>query len=170
MSAPASRTPEGGYIGAPIPRREDARLLTGRGTFVDDLEMPGVLHAAMVRSPHAHARVRRIDAEAARAMPGVRAVVTAADIADIQKPWPVRIPSPVPGTTVRHGPHHTLPVDKVRHAGEVVAAVVADSRALAEDACDRVRVEYETLPVVATVEADMRAQTPKVAIAMCTGK
>ena len=60
MSA-ASRTPEGGYIGAPIPRREDARLLTGRGTFVDDLEMPGVAHAAMVRSPHAHARVRRID-------------------------------------------------------------------------------------------------------------
>jgi len=63
---PASRTPEGGYIGAAIPRREDARLLTGRGTFVDDLEMPGVVHAAMVRSPHAHARVRRVDAAAIR--------------------------------------------------------------------------------------------------------
>jgi carbon-monoxide dehydrogenase large subunit len=130
----AVRTPEGGCIGAPIPRREDARLLTGRGTFVDDLEMPGVAHAAMLRSPHAHARVRRIDVTAALALPGVLAVITADDIADIQKPWPARMPSPVPGTAVRHGVRHTLPRDKVRHAGEVVAAVVAESRALAEDA------------------------------------
>src|SRR5262249_42881366 len=144
MSAPAFRTPEGGYIGAPLPRREDARLLTGRGTFVDDLEMPGVVHAAMVRSPHAHARIVRVDAEAARALPGGLPVVTAADIADIQKPWPARIPSPVPGTTLRHGAHYTLPPQKVSHVGEVVAAVVAESRALAEDACDLVRVEYET--------------------------
>ena len=98
----------------------------------------------MVRSPHAHARVRRIDAAAALALPGVLAVVTAADIADIQKPWPARMPSPVPGTTVRHGVRHTLPVAKVRHVGEVVAAVVAESRALAEDARDLVEVEYET--------------------------
>ena len=128
-SVRATRRAQGGYIGAPIPRREDARLLTGRGTFVDDLEMPGVAHAAMVRSPHAHARVRRIDTTAARALPGVLAVVTAADIADIQKPWPARMPSPVPGTAVRHGVRHTLPRDKVRHVGEVVAAVVAESRA-----------------------------------------
>ncbi len=158
MTAPASRpaaarTPKGGYIGAPIPRREDARLLTGRGTFVDDLEMPGVAHAAMVRSPHAHARVRRIDTEAARALPGVLAIVTAEDIADIQKPWPARMPSPVPGTSVRHCVRHTLPVAKVRHAGEVVAVVVAESRALAEDARDLVEVEYEVLPVVATAAA-----------------
>src|SRR5262245_66208110 len=98
---PASRTPEGGYIGAAIPRREDARLLTGRGTFVDDLEMPGVAQAAMVRSLHAHARIRRIDTEAARALPGVLAVVAAADLADIPKPWPARMPSPVPGTSMR---------------------------------------------------------------------
>src|SRR6202008_3748803 len=111
----ALRTPEGGYIGAPIPRREDARLLTGRGTFVDDLEMPGVSHAAMVRSPHAHARIVRIDTEASRALPGVLAVVTAADMADIQKPGPVRIPSPVPGTVLRHGAHYTLPPRKVSH-------------------------------------------------------
>src|SRR5262245_30370167 len=147
---PASRTPEGGYIGAAIPRREDARLLSGRGTFVDDLEMPGVVHAAMVRSPHAHARILRIDTEAARALPGVLAVVTAADITDIQKPWPARIPSPVPGTSLRHGAHYTLPPKKVSHVGEVVVAVVAESRALAEDACDLVRVDYETLPAVAT--------------------
>jgi len=158
VTAPASRpaaarTPKGGYIGAPIPRREDARLLTGRGTFVDDLEVPGVAHAAMVRSPHAHARVRRIETEAARALPGVLAIVTAEDIADIQKPWPARMPSPVPGTSVRHGVHHTRPVAKVRHAGEAVAVVVAESRALAEDARDLVEVKYEVLPAVATAAA-----------------
>ena len=152
----------GGYIGARIPRREDARLLTGRGTFVDDLEMPGVAHAAMVRSPHAHARVRRIDTEAARALPGVLAVVTAADLADIQKPWPARMPSPVPGTSVRHGARHTLPKDKVRHAGEVVAAVVAESRAVAEDARDLVVVEYEPLPVVASAAAALAPGAPLV--------
>ena len=114
MTGPAAaRTPEGGYIGAPIPRREDARLLTGRGTFVDDLEMPGVAHAAMVRSPHAHARVRGIDTAAALALPGVLAVVSAADVADIQKPWPARMPSPVPGTTVRHGVRHARHLEVV---------------------------------------------------------
>jgi carbon-monoxide dehydrogenase large subunit len=69
VTAPARRTPGGGYIGAPIPRREDARLLTGRGTFVDDLEIPALVHAAMVRSPHAHARVRRIEATARGSCP-----------------------------------------------------------------------------------------------------
>jgi carbon-monoxide dehydrogenase large subunit len=162
MTAPAPRTPEGGYIGAPIPRREDARLLTGRGTFVDDLAMPGVAHAAMVRSPHAHARVGRIDTAAALALPGVLAVVTAADIADIDKPWPARMPSPVPGTRLRHGARHTLPRDMVRHAGEVVAAVVAESRALAEDACDLVRVEYEPLPAVASAAAALAPGAPRV--------
>jgi carbon-monoxide dehydrogenase large subunit len=164
-AAPAlapTRTPEGGYIGAPIPRLEDARLLTGRGTFVDDLAMPGVAHAAMVRSPHAHARVRSIDAAAARALPGVLAVVTAADVADIQKPWPARMPSPVPGTAVRHGVRHTLPAAKVRHAGEVVAAVVAESRAVAEDACELVRVEYEVLPPVASAAAALAPGAPLV--------
>ncbi|HET9314631.1 MAG TPA: xanthine dehydrogenase family protein, partial [Vicinamibacteria bacterium] len=160
--APAPRTPEGGYIGAPIPRREDARLLTGRGTFVDDLELPDAAHAAMVRSPHAHARVLRVDGSAALALPGVLAVLTAAEAADIQKPWPARMPSPVPGTTVRHGERRTLPADKVRHVGEVVAAVVAESRALAEDARDLVAVEYEPLPVVATAAAALAPGAPLV--------
>jgi aerobic carbon-monoxide dehydrogenase large subunit len=158
----AVRTPEGGYIGAPVPRREDARLLTGRGTFVDDLEIPGVVHAAMLRSVHAHARVRRIDTRAARALPGVLAVVTAAEIEDIQKPWPARMPSPVPGTAVRHGARHTLPRDKVRYAGEVVAAVIAGSRALAEDACEAIEVEYEVLPVVASAAAALADGAPLV--------
>ena len=103
-----------------------------------------------------------IDTAAALALPGVLAVVTAADIADIQKPWPARMPSPVPGTTVRHGVRHTLPVDKVRHVGEVVAAVVAESRALAEDARDLVEVEYDVLPVVATAAAALAPGAPLV--------
>jgi aerobic carbon-monoxide dehydrogenase large subunit len=144
--------PTSGYIGRPMPRREDAHLLIGKGTFVDDLEIPGVLHAAMVRSPYAHARIRSINAQAARALPGVWAVVTAEDISDIQRPWPAMIPSPVPGTRLRHGTRYTLP-DKVRHAGEAVAVVVADSRAIAEDACQLVEVDYEPLPVVASAEA-----------------
>src|SRR5437763_5672773 len=103
-----------GYIGAPIPRREDARLLTGRGAFVDDLEIPGVLHAAMVRSPHAHARIKEIETTEARALEGVHAVITAAEATDLLAPWPARMPSPVPGTSLRHGTRYTLP-DKVRH-------------------------------------------------------
>src|SRR6185436_859743 len=103
-----------------------------------------------------------IDAAAALALPGVLAVVTAADVADIQKPWPARMPSPVPGTTVRHGVRHTLPAEKVRHVGEVVAAVVAESRAVAEDARDLVMVEYEPLPVAASAAAALAPGAPLV--------
>ena len=160
---PALQPPaSGGYIGAPILRREDARLLTGRGSFVDDLDMPGVLHAAMVRSPYAHARILSIRTDAARAYPGVFAVITTEDIADIQKPWPARMPSPVPGTSIRHGTRHTLPPDKVRHAAEAVAVVVAQTRAIAEDARDLVEVEYEPLPVVASAAAALEPDAPLV--------
>jgi aerobic carbon-monoxide dehydrogenase large subunit len=141
-----------GYIGTPVPRREDGRLLVGRGSFVDDLEMPGVVHAAMVRSPHAHAHIRGINTEQAKASEGVLAVITAEDIQNIQRPWPARMPSPVPGTTLRHGTRYTLP-DKVRFAGEAVAVVVAESRALAEDGAELVEVDYEPLPAVASAEA-----------------
>jgi carbon-monoxide dehydrogenase large subunit len=144
-----------------MPRREDARLLVGKGTFVDDLDIPGVVHAAMLRSPHAHARIRGIDTARARALPGVLAVVTAEDVADIQRPWPARLPSPVPGTEVRHGTRYTLP-DKVRHVGEAVAAVVAETRAIAEDACELLQVEYEPLPAVASAEAALAEGAPLV--------
>jgi carbon-monoxide dehydrogenase large subunit len=151
----------GGYIGKPMPRREDARLLVGKGTYVDDLEIPGVVQAAMVRSPYAHARIRGINVEAARAYPGVLAVITAENAPDLQRPWPARMPSPVPGTTLRHGVRYTLP-DKVRYAGEVVAAVVAETRAIAEDACELVEVDYEPLPPVASAEAALAPGAPLV--------
>lgn len=164
VAVPVASTPakEGGYIGARIPRREDAHLLIGRGAYVDDLAIPGVLHAAVLRSPYAHARIVSINTEPARHAPGVLAVVTGQDIADIQGPWPARFPSPVPGTTIRNGARHTLPTDKVRHAGEAVAMVVAESRALAEDAAELIEVEYEPLPVAGTLEAALAPGAPVV--------
>jgi carbon-monoxide dehydrogenase large subunit len=140
-----------GYIGARVRRREDARLLTGRSRFVDDLELPGVVHAAALRSPHAHARIVAIDTGSARAMEGVLAVVTAADVADIQRPWPVKVPHP----RLRSFPRHALPADKVRYVGEAVAMVVATSRYLAEDARELIRVAYAPLPPVPSAAAGL---------------
>jgi carbon-monoxide dehydrogenase large subunit len=143
----------GRYIGAPVRRREDARLLTGRGRFVDDLEMPGVASAAVLRSPHAHARIVAIDTRAARAVDGVLAVITAADVADVQRAWPIKVPHP----RLRYFPRYVLPADKVRYVGEPVAMVVATSRYVAEDARDLIEARYEPLPAVASAEAGLAA-------------
>ena len=153
--------PEGtvfGSIGQPIRRKEDARLLTGKGRFTDDFSLPGQTYAAMVRSPYAHARIVKIDTAAAKAMPGVLLVLTGADCkADDLKPIPH---SPVPqthfdmkltargGKPVFPGRHMLLPADKARHAGEAVAMVVAETRNQAMDAAEAVEVEYEELPFV----------------------
>src|SRR5262245_37198057 len=147
-----------GSIGHPIRRKEDARLLTGRGRFSDDFNLEGQAHAAMVRSPHPHARIVRIDVGAAKVMPGVLAVLTGADCqADGLKPIPH---TPVPATKfdmkltapgggpVFAGPHMLLPADKARHVGEAVAMVVAETRAQAMDAAEAVAVEYQELPFV----------------------
>ena len=141
------------YFGAAVRRREDPRFLRGEGRFVDDVTLPGLLHAACVRSPHAHARVRSIDAARARAMPGVAAVFTHADLARWLKPLPLFGAAP-PGLAaavrfdVRQAPQLALCKDVVRHVGEIVAMVVADSRARAEDAAEAVAVEWEPLPAL----------------------
>lgn len=153
MDAPDGRR---AYIGARVRRREDGRLVTGRGGFVDNLDVPGALHAAVVRSPHAHARIVRIDVDAARAAAGVLAVVTARDIADVQKPWPVKVPHP----KLRAFPRYALPLEKVRYVGEAVAVVVATSRYLAEDARDLVEVAWAPLPAVATAAAALAPGAP----------
>ena len=157
--------PEGtvfGSIGQPIRRKEDARLLTGKGRFTDDFSLPGQTYAAMVRSPYAHARIVKIDTAAAKAMPGVLLVLTGADCkADDLKPIPH---SPVPqthfdmkltargGKPVFPGRHMLLPADKARHAGEAVAMVVAETRNQAMDAAEAVEVKYEELPFVVRSE------------------
>ena len=155
-----------GAIGQPLRRKEDFRLTTGRGRFSDDFSLPGQSYAAMVRSPYPHARILRIKTEQALAMPGVLGVFTGADCsADGLKPIPH---SPVPQTKydmklfapgrgpVFIGPHALLPADKVRHVGEAVAMVVAETKAQALDAAEAVEVEYEELPWVADTDAAHR--------------
>jgi carbon-monoxide dehydrogenase large subunit len=149
-------------IGHPIRRKEDERLLTGKGRFSDDFNIDGQAHAAMVRSPHPHARIVRIDTSAARSMPGVLGVFTGEDCAaDGLGPIPH---TPVPATRydmkltgpgggpVFAGPHALLPADKARHVGEAVAMVVAKTRAQALDAAEAVEVTYEELPFVSGTE------------------
>src|SRR5437870_3971827 len=145
-------------IGARIPRNEDPRLLQGLGCFVDDVNPPGALHAASLRSPHAHARIAQIDATAARRVPGVHLVLTAADLGELNQPAPLLIPHP----TLTHGrTQRPLAVDEVRYVGEVVAFVVADSRYIAEDAQALIEVDYEPLPVVTDLRSALSPGTPR---------
>ena len=136
------------YIGAPLRRREDVRFVPGKGEYLDDVRQPGTLHAAILRSPHAHARIRGIDVSEALAMDGVVAVFTYADMADLSKPIPMRV-FPLPG--LDDYLQTPLSAEVVRHAGEAVAVVVADSRYLAEDALDAIEVDYEPLAPVTSI-------------------
>src|SRR5262245_37502904 len=160
------------FIGQPIPRTEDARLLTGRGQFSDDFRFPGQTYAAMVRSPHAHARIVRIATAAAKKMPGVIGVFTGSDcLADGLDPIPH---DPLPktkydmklrgpgGGQIFFGPHLLLPTDKARHVGEAVAMVVAETQAQALDAAEAVAIEYELLPCVTLAEEAMHPGAPAV--------
>ena len=156
-------------IGARIRRKEDPRLLRGQGCYVDDVRLPGVVHMAVLRSTHAHARLGAIRTERAARAPGVLAVLTFADVAPHIRP--MATPSeavPVPtalresGTTlVRDHRRHVLAGDVVRYVGEPIAVVVAADRSLAESALEEIDVEYEPLPVVATVEHALAPGAPR---------
>src|SRR3954465_6775251 len=145
-------------IGRPVRRREDLRLLTGRGRYSDDLNLPGQGYAVMVRAPHAHALIRKIDTAAARAAPGVLAVLTAEDLrADGLNPLP-NIANNHPadisikkrdGSPTTRPPQQAIVGPEICHVGEIVAAVVATSLAAAKDAAELVSVDYEPLPAVA---------------------
>src|SRR5271154_518095 len=140
------------YIGSPVERIEDLRFLRGRGEFVGDLRRPGMLHAAILRSPIAHGRLRVLDASAARAIPGVRAVITAAQIGVVPT-IPLRL-LPLPGTERFLQP--VIAADRVRYVGEPIAVVVADSAALAEDGVGAIALDIEELPPVADRRASGR--------------
>ena len=142
------------WVGTALHRKEDARFVAGRGTYLDDLSRPGILHCAMLRSPHAHARIVRVDTRAAEALPGVLAVLTGAEAARMSGPIRPLIPTPVP---LRD---YCLAVDCARFAGEPVAAVAAVDRATAEDAGERIVVEYEPLPVAVDPEAAIEPGAP----------
>ena len=139
-----------GTIGDRLPRKEDARLLTGEARYVDDLQIPGALWVDFVRSPYAHARIGSIDASAAQAMPGVRHVFTGADLRDA---WANPMPCAWPVTEDMKAPDHwPVAVDTANYAGDAVAVVVADSRYAAADAVDAVAVDYEPLDPVVDLE------------------
>jgi carbon-monoxide dehydrogenase large subunit len=140
-------------FGAPITRNEDARLLSGQALFVDDVELPGMLHAAFLRSNVAHARIRSIDVAAARMRPGVVAVYTAADLGAYWASGPLLVPPPpIAGITFNQRTQVPLAKDKVRHVGEPLAVVLADSRYIAEDALADIGVELDPLPAVVDLE------------------
>ena len=155
MSTPVELRP--GLIGARVQRLEDPRLLAGRGRYVDDLRRPGTLHVALSRSDQSHARIARIDTAGAARMPGVAAVVTAADIEGACRP--LRATSRMPSYQATDLP--VLAADKVRHCGEPVAAVLAEDRYLAEDAAERVVLEYEPLPAETDPEAALAPGAPR---------
>jgi len=158
-------------VGRPLPRKEDLRLVTGKGRFTDDFSLPGQVWAAMVRSPHPHARIVAIDPEPAIAMPGVLGVYTGADC---ERDGLKSIPhNPVPstnfdvkltgrnGTKVFIGSHMLLPADKARHVGEAVAMVVAETRDQALAAAEAVDVTYDVLPWVADTAAAAEPDAPR---------
>ena len=145
------------YFGAAVPRIEDPELLTGRGRYLDDIHLPGMLEAAFVRAMHAHARVAEIDTKAAAAVPGVVAVFTAADLGVAGKPIPQFAPSPL---LVQSCTQEVLASRAVHYVGEAVAMVVAASRAIAEDAAALVAVDYEPLAPVADFSAALDPGAP----------
>jgi aerobic carbon-monoxide dehydrogenase large subunit len=150
-------------FGAPITRNEDSRLLSGQALFVDDVELPGMLHAAFLRSNVAHARIRSIDVSAARARTGVVAVFTAADLGALWGPGPLLVPPPpIAGITFNQRTQVPLAKDKVRHVGEALAVVLAESRYLAEDALPDITVELEPLPAVVDLERAVSAESARV--------
>ncbi len=150
-------------FGQPIKRNEDPRLLAGRALFTDDVQLAGMLHVAFLRSDLAHARIRSIDLGGAKERPGVAAVYTADDLGEYWQPGPLLVPPPPVEQLVFH-PRTQVPLakDKVRHAGEAVAVVVAESRYLAEDALDDIFVDYEPLDAVVDLEDALKSGTPLV--------
>ena len=145
------------YIGRSVPRPNLARLTQGRGHYVSDIVLPRMAHAAFVRSPHAHARIKRIATEQAKKAPGVIAVVTGAELANVVTPW-VGVLTHLKG--IKSAPQHAIAVERACWQGEAVCAVVARTRAEAEDACALVDVDYEPLSAVTDAETALDSATP----------
>ena len=146
--------PEGTGIGAAVRRREDERFLRGRGNFVDDINRPGQVYVSFLRSPHAHANIRSIDSSAAKAASGVVAVYTGEDleadgVGGLICGWTITQPN---GETHKAPKHPVIAVGKVRHVGEVVAMVLAESQHQAKDAAELIEVDYEELPATVSID------------------
>lgn len=150
--AAASSATTGKWVGRSIRRTEDKRLLTGKGQFLDDMKLPGMCHAAVLRSPYPHAIIKSVDVSEALKIPGVRGVLTGEDVGRMSRPFPQAVDEPLE--------YYCIGVDRVRYVGEGVAVVVAEDRYLAEDALQVIRVDYEPLPVVVDVEKAVEEGAP----------
>ena len=149
------------YFGKRIKRNEDPRLLTGQGLYVDDVNLPHMLHVAFLRSPYAHARIRNIDVSQARQRAGVIAIFTAHDLGDYWKPGPLLVsPPPVKDITFNEKTQVPLAKDKVKFAGEPVVMVLAESRYIAEDALADIQVDYEPLEAVVDMQKALASDSP----------
>ncbi len=157
----APTTMRGTGIGAPVRRLEDGRFLRGQGRYVDDLGGTDAAQLFMLRSPHAAARLRRLDVSAARSMPGVLLVLTAADITDLGVLRCITPRLQRNGKPLAQTPWRMLAEDQVRYVGDAVAAVIATTRAAAQDAAEAIVVEYEPLPAVTDVAQAIKADAPK---------
>src|SRR5256884_8025074 len=147
----AIETPLKGFVGESIKRKEDDRFIRGKGNYVDDITLPGMLHMAILRSPYAHARIRSIDTSRAQAVPGVVAVVTGELLAQHNLAW-------MP--TLSGDTQAVLATDKVRMQGQEVACVIAEDPYTAHDALELIDVDYEPLPVVTTPQASLEPGAP----------
>src|SRR6516162_6529202 len=147
-------------FGEPVKRNEDHRLLTGQAQFIDDIELPGLLHAAFLRSQIAHARILNLDVSRARQRPGVVAIYVAGDLGDYWTAGPLLVPPPpIAGMVFNERTQVPLAKDKIRHVGEPLAVVIAESRYLAEDALADIEVELEALPAVVRLEKALEASS-----------
>src|SRR5271170_2403214 len=145
------------YIGRSVPRPNLARLTQGRGQYVSDVVLPRMTHVAFVRSPHAHARIKSIETAEAKRSPGVVAVVTGAELTKVITPW-VGVLTHLKG--IKSAPQHAIAIERACWQGEAVCAVVARSRAEAEDACALIDVDYEALSAVTDPETALDPATP----------
>src|SRR3954447_15562697 len=153
-----------GSIGQPVLRREDYRFLTGQGTYTDDINRPGQLHAFILRSPHANARIAGIDTSAAAAAPGIVAVFTGADleadgIGGLPCGWLINSKD---GSAMKEPPHPVLAVGRVRHVGDPVAVVIAESLGQARDAAEQIAVDYAVEPAVVDPVEALKPRAPQV--------
>jgi aerobic carbon-monoxide dehydrogenase large subunit len=150
------------YIGKSIKRVEDKRLITGKGNYTDDIVLPGMTHAAFARSPYGHAKIKKIDSTAAKEMPGVVAIFTGADVADVNGVpcgWQVNFKN---GDTMKEPKHPLLAHGIARHLGDAVAVVIAETREQAKDAAEAIEVDYEELPCVTNPAEAVKAGAPLV--------
>ncbi|AYQ32975.1 xanthine dehydrogenase family protein molybdopterin-binding subunit [Runella sp. SP2] len=149
------------FIGKSVKRVEDKRFITGKGRYTDDINLPGMTHAYILRSPYAHARIRSIDTSAAAAMQGVVTIMTGDEVGHYGVPcgWQVNFKN---GETMKEPPHPLLVKDKVRHVGDAVVMVVAESREIAQDAAEAIIVDYEVLPAITDASKAVEAGAPLV--------